>query len=255
MLHPAEQDHIEVGRTLGCRIELLDGGVCVLHPHQQMRSFNSLSCWSAAALPRLTEQAISFYRSHGRDPVIALTDLLPTSAHAQLIDAGWQPLAPLQLFMQRSGAPPAPHSSLDADITIDQLTPELIEPFVALVARSFDWDAALQAQQVALYRRQVAERIGRHYVALADGALVATTSILPSAAPPTPSWGLYKVTTQPGYRGRGIATALLMRALQDAAAEGLERVFLYTRPDGPAVALYERLGFSTLFCRTLYRLR
>lgn len=248
MLHPAEQAHIGVGQVLGGRATLLDGGVGLVDPVQSMRSFNCVSCWSAAALPTLIEYARSFYPGQQRPPVIALTDRLPPSAHALLLERGWKQAVPRQLFMQRPAAPPPPA----ADVPIQPLAPELVEPFVALISRSFGWDTAFQQEQTVLYRRQVAEQIGRHYVALIDGTLVATTSILPSSLPHAASWGLYKVTTHPDYRGRGLATALISRAIHDALAAGGSDVFLYTDPASPAVSLYERLAFAPLFIRTFY---
>ena len=248
VLHPTEEAHIGVGRAHGAQVEKLDGALALVHPAPAMRSFNCLSCWSPAALPRLMSDTISFYQARQRTPVIALTDRLPPAAHALLIEAGWQASAPRQLFMERSG--PAP--SARSDLTIRPLSPALIAPFAALIAESFGWSAALQAQQHPLYQNLLARKRGLHYVALIDDLLVGTASIEPAAAPYATSWGLYKVTTHPAYRGQGIATTLVIRALQDAAAAGARNVFLYTNPDGPAVSIYERLGFAPLFCRTLY---
>lgn len=248
MLHPAEQAHIGVGQALGGHVTLLDGGIGLVHPAQTMRSFNCLSCWSFAALPALSAYTLSFYPARQRPPVIALTDLLRPAAHALLVEQGWQPAAPRQLFMQRSAA----LLTRATDLPIHPLSAELVAEFVALVARSFGWDAAFEQEQAALYQHQVAQQIGLHYVVLIDGAVVATTSIIPARPPLATSWGIYKVTTRPDYRGRGLATALISRAIQDARAAGASDVFLYTDPVGPAVPLYEWLEFAPLFIRTFY---
>jgi len=107
VLHPAEQAHIGVGQVLGGRATLLDGGVGLVHPGQAMRSFNCVSCWTAAALPTLIEYARSFYPGQQRPPVIALTDRLPSSAHALLIGWGWKQAAPRQLLKRNNHFPRA----------------------------------------------------------------------------------------------------------------------------------------------------
>ncbi len=45
-------------------------------------------------------------------------------------------------------------------------------------------------------------------------------------------------------RGRGIATDALGKIQTELRARGVKALHLQVRPDNPAVALYERLGFS-----------
>ena len=55
---------------------------------------------------------------------------------------------------------------------------------------------------------------------------------------------LDNVATFPQARGRGLATALAVRAIQEARAAGAQRVCLFADPDdGHAVKMYERIGF------------
>src|SRR5688572_32375883 len=55
-------------------------------------------------------------------------------------------------------------------------------------------------------------------------------------------WGVY---VHPDWRGRGVARAIVTRALEDAAAlPGIRKVLLgVNAANQPAVALYESLGF------------
>jgi ribosomal protein S18 acetylase RimI-like enzyme len=56
----------------------------------------------------------------------------------------------------------------------------------------------------------------------------------------------------PGYRGRGLGKALLLRSIQGFVAAGVSRVYLeVTAANGPAVRLYRGVGFR--HSRTLYR--
>ena len=50
------------------------------------------------------------------------------------------------------------------------------------------------------------------------------------------------VVTFPEARGRGHASALVRRVIDEAREAGARRLFLFVEPEGP-VALYERLGF------------
>ncbi len=52
------------------------------------------------------------------------------------------------------------------------------------------------------------------------------------------------VATFPEARGRGYAGALVGRAIVESQAVAADDVWLLTEPDGPALPLYERLGFA-----------
>ena len=49
----------------------------------------------------------------------------------------------------------------------------------------------------------------------------------------------------PQWRGRGVVTELVTAVLQEARAQGVERVFVtVTNDDLPGLGLYQRLGFT-----------
>ncbi len=55
---------------------------------------------------------------------------------------------------------------------------------------------------------------------------------------------LDNVATFPEARGRGIASAIVARAIELARGSGAEHVSLFADPDAlPVVRMYERLGF------------
>ncbi|MBZ5735960.1 GNAT family N-acetyltransferase [Nocardioides sp. TRM66260-LWL] len=86
----------------------------------------------------------------------------------------------------------------------------------------------------------------RLWTAHLDGALVGTAALAaPDVLPPCHE-ELKSMRTEPALRGRGVATALLGRALADARARGVERISLETGAAAffePARALYRRHGF------------
>lgn len=113
--------------------------------------------------------------------------------------------------------------------------------------------------------RQITSGALRGYLAYADGMAIGWCNVndranLPDVTAngfefPAPSAGREKVVLcfeiAPGCRGRGVATALLERALADAAAEGYDVVEAYPRVlkerdpwdfTGP-LRMYEKAGF------------
>lgn len=67
------------------------------------------------------------------------------------------------------------------------------------------------------------------------------------AAPPGPErLHICRLMVHPGMFRRGIASALLRRVLELAAAEGLETAVLAVSVNEPAMALYGRFGFEII---------
>lgn len=64
---------------------------------------------------------------------------------------------------------------------------------------------------------------------------------------------LLAIAVHPDQRRRGHAAQLLAHVLEESRRAGCERVFLEVRRGNlPAIALYERHGFTTLHARTAY---
>ena len=86
------------------------------------------------------------------------------------------------------------------------------------------------------------------YLASVQGVPAATcTSVVMSGGT-----GLYNVATLSGYRGRGVASTLLLKTIQDAHAMGQEIIVGHV---GPEVArFYRDFGFSTYFKIWVYML-
>ena len=60
------------------------------------------------------------------------------------------------------------------------------------------------------------------------------------------------VETHEAYRGRGYATAILQRAIDEARAAGADLVFLVTDADDWPQHLYRRLGFETVATEVVF---
>jgi len=59
--------------------------------------------------------------------------------------------------------------------------------------------------------------------------------------------GIYAVATKPEFRKKGISTALMKRAIEDAAKEGCGDITLQVVSGSYAEAFYKKLGFETAF--------
>lgn len=68
-----------------------------------------------------------------------------------------------------------------------------------------------------------------------------------------PESEIYRVAVDPAHRRRGIGEALLSAALDAARAQGVTHTFLDVRAsNAPAIALYEKCGFTRLSRRRGY---
>ena len=82
---------------------------------------------------------------------------------------------------------------------------------------------------------------GRHYLAHSDGVPVGTCALLSSVN----TGGIFSVGTLKEHRGKGIATAMTLRAVMDSFDEGNTIHTLQTEKGGYPERLYNRIGFET----------
>lgn len=98
----------------------------------------------------------------------------------------------------------------------------------------------------ALWRAVIATEAcgtGRtHYLARIEGRTTGACSLFVARQ----MGRIDDVFVLPEWRRRGVATALVTCAVRDALMCGCEQVYLFTEEDGPAAALYRKLGFEVL---------
>ena len=104
-----------------------------------------------------------------------------------------------------------------------------------------------RADMADYFRRRIADGGYLAWIAEADGRLIATAAVLLQEYPPSIDWhgerrgyvtGVYTV---PEWRGRGLASELVGRIVEEARARGLGNLWLLASREGRGV--YERLGF------------
>lgn len=133
------------------------------------------------------------------------------------------------------------------DPALEQLAGLLVEVVAAGGSVSFMHPMPIgQAQE--FWRDSLARAAAEERIVLAafDGArLLGTVTVLLAFPPNQPHRAeIAKMMTRPDSRKRGVATALLERAEQEAARRGKRLLVLDTASDGGAARLYESLGYT-----------
>lgn len=135
-------------------------------------------------------------------------------------------------------------------VTIRPITPEDAESFHAcldIVAREARFLALLEAPPLDRVKDFVATNVKNRVpqvVALSGGKVVGWCDIQPGWHDTLKHCGSLGMGLLPEHRGQRLGEALLLEGLDLATAIGITRVELEVRADnGPAIALYRRLGF------------
>jgi GNAT superfamily N-acetyltransferase len=130
-------------------------------------------------------------------------------------------------------------------------TREDLPQLVALLGVLFSQEAELvpddTKQTRALEKILSDESVGRIHVAREGGRVVAMASLIYGIS--TAEGGLAAsfedMIVLPGYRGKGIGTALLQYVIAEAKKQGVLRLMLLTdKQNKRAQALYRKLGFA-----------
>jgi ribosomal protein S18 acetylase RimI-like enzyme len=119
-------------------------------------------------------------------------------------------------------------------------TPRQLETFAALSAAN--WDPP-DPWVIEFYRRAAGPLLSDAspqwlYLGTLDGTPIATAEVTVGGG----VVGLYNISTQPAYRGRGIGAAMTLAPLLDARRQGWETAILQAADAG--VGIYRRLGFT-----------
>ena len=230
---------LEGERAVGLASILPDGTVQgAVHPDHRRRG-HATGLW-AHVLELLT----------GRVPQVwAHGDL--DSARGFLTESGLAPVRTL-LSMRRSSGEAAPLPDgrpLSGGVELTTFDAERdLDALLAVNAAAF----ADHPEQGAMDRAAFEARAGEPWfdtedlhIARVDGELAAFVWIKREKGAPEAE--VYVVGTAPWAQGRGLATALLVRALRRLEADGAEHVDLYVEASSAgAVGLYERLGFAVV---------
>jgi ribosomal protein S18 acetylase RimI-like enzyme len=187
-----------------------------------------------AGARELVEAAEELQAGAGERRIRIEEDALGAALAPELEALGWQ--SERLLVMAHRGAAP------EAGLPVERLAAAELVPAWTEDVRSYSYDAEVVRQLVAARRRWL-ERNGGRGLGARVGERIASWCDLYLEDGTAEVEG---VATLAAHRRRGLARAVVSRAVADARAAGAELVFLIADADDWPQELYERLGFETI---------
>jgi GNAT superfamily N-acetyltransferase len=146
--------------------------------------------------------------------------------------------------MMLTGPDHAPSATEQLEISV--AGPDTLDMFLELFLRGFATPEHLVPLATALFHDLVPQQCrpdnSRLYVGMYQGEPAATLYLFHERN----EGGINMVSTREDLRARGLATAMMRRAMADARDLGVRLLSLETRWGGAPERLYQRLGFSTI---------
>lgn len=185
-----------------------------------------------------------------------VNDRMP-AATALFEKAGYAPFHTYYLMARDSSAPrPAPAATAFA---IEPLTDGDLEAFARLMNASFcnqwghwPWSDDEVATYAAQARDDATNDLGLWWVVRHGGEMIA--GLRAGYDPSSRTGAIDELGTRPGWRGRGAASLLLSKALDELERRGAMRTTLTVAADSQqALRIYERCGFVRIVQGTGYR--
>ena len=224
------------------------GGALALTSDAPVASWNCLEGFTTDArrLDGLLDIGFALLRAFDQFPAVRLTPLdRPRGIDARLRQRRLVEHARSTSMVLRASAPPAAASGIE----VRRATPDDVHVFSTVDAqvnapkekwaRGFLLGAALA---------NVLEPSHAFYVAYLSGEPVGALLTVSEDA----VTGIYSVSTLKTHRKKGVATALLARAVTDARATGAEIICLECETGSDALRLYASLGFEPAHESTLW---
>jgi len=168
----------------------------------------------------------------------ALRELLTTS--------GYHPTGESRSSMLLTDSVAIPGAAKELDIRL--VEPETLDVFLELFLRGFQTPEHLVPLATALFHDLVPQNLhpgnSRLYLGIFRGEPACTLYLFFERG----EGGINMVSTKESLRGKGLATAMMLRTMEDARKLGLHLLGLEARWNGAPERLYKKLGFTTI-CR------
>jgi len=131
-----------------------------------------------------------------------------------------------------------------ASARVDEIKVEDLRGFRAEIARSEPWAEDEETVSMLLDANVLWSEAGsaRHFAVREGGKVVSATDLYSDGR----SAQIEDVATSPDHRGKGLASAVALRAVEEALASGHTFVFLIANDQNGPKELYGRLGFETI---------
>jgi ribosomal protein S18 acetylase RimI-like enzyme len=151
---------------------------------------------------------------------------------------GWQPER--YIFMAYRG--PGERAAATRDVC--EVDCEAARPLRELVTRGEPWATDDEVVGMVLDADELRARQGRarHFAAVVEGEVASAADLLSDGH----TAQVEDVVTHPDFRGRGLASGIVLRAVEEALAAGHDFVFLVADDGDWPKELYARLGFAAI---------
>ena len=247
-----ERDLFLSGKRQGLRVDDIGGAVLFSCRQVPAAMFNYATGISSrpADLNGLLDEIEGFYARLNLPPRIAITPLSrPIDLRSRLLKRGYAESSTSDVMIVESlAARRRPRTG----VKVRPLRRGQVEAFSTIFNTAFKIRASLRGAFARFWRSAVFESDPRLRIYLATledkPAGIGMIFFGEKAA------GLYSVATQPGRRGRGVATDLVSQAVQDAFNSEAMFIYLYASRRSRARTMYRSLGFTPKYTRSVYSL-
>lgn len=129
-------------------------------------------------------------------------------------------------------------------VRVDEVAVGELSDFREEIGRSELWGDSDEVVSMLLDANALWSEVGagRHFAVREGGRVVSATALYSDGR----TAQVEDVATSPDHRGQGRASAVVLRAVEEALASGHDFVFLVANDGTPAQELYARLGFETV---------
>jgi GNAT superfamily N-acetyltransferase len=132
----------------------------------------------------------------------------------------------------------------DASATVEEVDRDEVRPLREAIVRAEPWATGEDVTRMVADAVELAGRLGsaRHFAVRVNGEVASAADLYSDGR----TAQVEDVATLPEHRGRGYASAVVLRAVEEALATGLDFVFLVADAGDWPRELYARLGFEPL---------
>jgi GNAT superfamily N-acetyltransferase len=232
-------DLLAAGQVPGA-VAMRQAGLAVLATGLPLRLFNQVLV-DGEPSPGALSEAVAILRTRGAPFSVTLRSGTDDELIPAVLGLGLRRHEPVPWMpgMALHPLPPAGSAPAPAGLEIRRVDDEAgVGDHIAAAAAGFDMPAAWL---VSIITVDLARRPDSNlYAGYLDGRPVVTGLGIRTGA----TMGVYNIATIEEVRGRGFGSAMTMRIVDDAAAEGCDVATLQASPMGRPI--YERLGFRTV---------
>lgn len=183
------------------------------------------------------------YSRIGVSPEINLCPFAHRTAREALDKRGWTICAAMNVYVL--SLKEYQENEKDEEICITHVSAEEYPLFIETSISGFGYNSPDQVDLFqALARAATRREDTRLYLARVNGQIAGAAGMALIATPVGRVAELYIDSTVPGYRGKGVQTALLMARLEEAKKEGIDIATVTTWPTGTSARNVERVGFE-----------